>query len=50
MQLALLGSGWFAIERDDVNQERGRRQAVSGIVEVPTLMCVGRNDVGNKLA
>ena len=34
VKLALFGLGGFAVERDDVNQQRGRRQTIAGIVEM----------------
>src|SRR5882672_11075406 len=50
MQLPLFNVGWFAVERNDVNQQRGGRQTIPGIVKCPILMRAGRNNVGNELA
>jgi hypothetical protein len=50
MKLALFNFGRFAVERDDVNQQRGRRQTISGIVKYPILVRGGRNNFGDELA
>ncbi len=50
VQFALLDFGRLAIERDDVDQKRGRRQTIAGIVERPLLMLAGGDNVGNELA
>ena len=50
MQLALFSLGWFAVDRNDVNQQRRRRQTIAGIVKCPMLVRGGRNNVGNELA
>ncbi len=50
VQLALLDLGRLAIERDDVNQQRGRGQTIAGIVERPFLVRAGGDNVGNELA
>ena len=50
VKLALFRFGRFAVERDDVNQQRGRRQPISGIVECAMPVRGGRNNVGNELA
>jgi hypothetical protein len=33
VKFALFGCRGFTVERDDMNQQRGRRQAIAGIVE-----------------
>src|SRR5882757_2900474 len=50
VKLALFDFGRFAVERDDVYQQRRRRQPVAGVVKGPTFVPGGRNDVGNELA
>src|SRR3982075_3472979 len=50
VKLALLDFGRFAVERDDVYQQRRRPQPVAGVVKGPTFVPGGRNDVGNELA
>ena len=50
VQLALLDRGGLAVERDDMNQQRRRRQTISGIVERAILIRTGGDNVGNELA
>ena len=50
VKLALLDRRWLAVERDDVNQKRRRRQAIAGVVELTIAMRAGRNHIGNELA
>ena len=39
----------FAVERDDMNQQRGRGETIVGLVERAVLR-IGRDDIGNELA
>jgi hypothetical protein len=50
MKFALCNIGWFTVERNNVDQQRRRRQTISGIVKCATLVRGGRNNVGNELA
>src|SRR6266404_2360852 len=50
MKLALFQVGRLAVERNDVNQKRRRRQAIAGIVKGLILMRGGGNNVGDELA
>src|SRR5438046_8121521 len=50
MKLALFGIRRLAVDRNDVNQQRRRRQTIAGIVKCPMLVRDGRNNVGNELA
>jgi hypothetical protein len=50
VQLALLHVGWFAVDRDDVDQKCRRREAEAGVVKTPIAMRGGRNNFGNELA
>ena len=49
VELARLGLRGLAVERDHVDQERGRSQAITGVVEAARLS-VGSNNIGNELA
>ena len=44
VQFAFLDRARLAIERDDVNQQRGRRQQIPGIVKREIRIRTGRND------
>ena len=50
VKLALLHVGWFAVDRDDVDQKRRRREAKARIVKTPIAMRGRRNNFGNELA
>ncbi len=50
MKFALFNIGGFAVERNDVHQQRRRRQAIAGIVKYAVLLRGGRNNIGNELA
>jgi hypothetical protein len=50
VKLALFNVGRFAVDRNDVNQQRRRRQTIAGVVKCPRLVGGGRNNVGNELA
>src|SRR5258706_1621731 len=50
VKFAFFDVGWFAVERDHVNQQRRCRQTISGIVKRPIVVRGGRNNFGNELA
>ena len=50
VKLSLLEIGWFAIDRNDVDQQRRRRQTIPGIVKRPVRVRGGGNNVDNELA
>ena len=50
VKLALLDRGGFAVDRNDVNQQRRCREAIPGVVKTPIAMRAGRNNIGNELA
>ena len=50
VQLALLDCGWFAVERDDMDQKGRRCQPIPGIVKCAILVGGERNNVGDELA
>src|SRR6266568_1673604 len=45
MKLALFSLGRLAVDRNDVNQQRRRRQTIAGIVKCPMLLRGGRDNV-----
>ena len=49
VQLAFLDGRRLAVERDDVDQQRGCSEAIIGLVKGPRLR-VRRNDIGDELA
>jgi hypothetical protein len=50
VKLVLLDFGWFAVEGNDMNEQRRRSQTGSAVVKRPLIIRCGRNYIGDELA